>query len=51
MLVNKGLTWQLFYTTLADEVFPVIEVGAGRTVDIVVSHGLIVTTRMDLPEK
>lgn len=36
---------------LAEEVFPVIEVGAGRTVDIVVSRGLIVTTRMDLPEK
>lgn len=51
VLVNEGLTWELFYATLAEEVFPCIEVSAGRTVDVVVSRGLIVTTRMDIPEK
>ncbi len=33
----------MFYDDLAQEVFPVIEIGAGRTVDVVVSRGLIAT--------
>lgn len=38
MLVNEGLTSTLFYIQLAEEVFPVIEIMAGHTVDIVVSR-------------
>lgn len=40
-----------FERGLAEEVFPCVEVSAGRVVDIVVSRELIVATRTDVPEK
>lgn len=46
-LVNEGLTWQVFYNDLVSEIFPVIEVSAGRTVEVLVSRGLMVTMRRD----
>lgn len=30
-----------YYITLAEEIFPVIEVSAGKTVDVVISRGFL----------
>jgi hypothetical protein len=40
----------VFHVVLAQEVFPVIEIVVGRTVDVVVSRGVIVTAPTDVPE-
>jgi len=36
-----------YYISLAEKVFPVIEIDAGRTVDVVITQGLALTTALD----
>ena len=36
-----------YYITLAEKVFPVIEVDAGRTVDVVITQGLALPDALD----
>jgi len=36
-----------YYISLAEKVFPVIEVDAGRTVDVVITHGVTLHTALD----
>jgi len=39
---NVEKLYMPYYITLAEEIFPVIEVSAGRTVDVVLSRGFLI---------
>jgi conjugal transfer pilus assembly protein TraB len=38
-----------YYITLAEKVFPVIEIDAGRTVDVVLTQGITLDAALDTP--